>query len=365
MTLFDSFISTTGLRYRGGAMWQGMSYRYIFQRTRHSWVIFRILSQIIVTFPILSFGAYAMSPAGCRQPTAESVKKAQTYIAKRLNRDVGQIVLTPGNPLPEEMCFIPLTASDTVTQEKFVLYLSDDGRMLTSELYDLDRAPAPNGGDAVDRAPVDPRDFKTVAKLLREDDGAVRGSSDRAVEVVVFVDFQCPFCRRMETVLDSIASEEHPNIRLIYRAYPLTIHPWAMEAATLAACVQLQNTDSFWNLYGKLFDNQANITPDNLRSLVDMWLKSDKNIDRKVLDQCLSSNQGRSLVDRDISLGKRVGVRATPTTFINGSALEGASDRGTLMDLIQSASPVASGSDPALGGSSKNALVKEEEESLQ
>jgi len=290
----------------------------------------------VVLLPIPALSAEGLA-AGCSSLGPESVKNAQAYIAKRLNRDPHQIIITVGPPLPDRLCFSRLTIIDTVNQETFSLFLSSDSKILTSELYEIGVDSISKNRNQEDRNQEDPSQLEKLARLLRDGDDAGRGVANSPVEIVVFMDFQCPFCRRMNDVLEPILSRGDPKVQVIYRAYPLDFHPWAMEAATLAACVQLQNTDAFWNLNDNLFEHQSDITTQTLRPRVEKWLWNDNNIDRAKLNTCIASGQGKMLVDRDVALGKKVGVEATPTSFVNGVRLEGVSSEDKLLDLIRNA----------------------------
>jgi protein-disulfide isomerase len=131
-----------------------------------------------------------------------------------------------------------------------------------------------------------------------------------------------------------------------------------MDAATIAACVQLQSSDAFWRLSDNLFKNQSSITTETLRPLVDTWLLNDSSVDEAKLSDCIASGQGKKLVDRDVALGKSVGVKATPTSFVNGVILEGASTEDKLMDLIHSAEVKLASSKPSVNGPGGAAIAE-------
>ncbi len=253
-----------------------------------------------------------------------AIQKARDYISKKLGRDISKIEIKIGAPAPQLLCFLPLAIKDLETHQTFNLFLSQDGRILTSELYDL----------ASDPVAEQRRQDEEIASALRNRATAVLGPAGSPVEVVVFLDFECPFCRQIDSALEHLLSDGHPNVRIIYRAFPLPSHPWSLEAAAMAACVQAQNKDAFWRLVGNLFQNQPTLTLQTLPVKVDSWLRDDKSIDETKFKACLENGQGKRLVDRDLALGKKVGVTVTPTSFINGMRFEGATDETTLKNLV-------------------------------
>lgn len=268
---------------------------------------------------VLGNGAFA---AVCNQLKPKAVEKAKVYIAKRLGRDASDIVISLDAPEQKTLCFAHLIITDNVAQETFELFMSADGRFLTGELYDL----------ALDPVGEERNDIMSTAKLLRDGTTAIRGSG--TTEIVVFVDLQCPYCRKMDLNLEHILSDGHHDARFIYRAFPLTSHSWASEAAEMAACVQLQSTDVFWKLYEYILQNQSSITNENLHSRVNDLINADNTVDGSKFTACLANGQGKKSVDRDVALGNQLGVIATPTIFLNGVRLEGASDANKLQELI-------------------------------
>lgn len=68
------------------------------------------------------------------------------------------------------------------------------------------------------------------------------------VTLIEFGDFQCPSCRELDRLLHEILPN-HPEVRLVYKHFPLTeIHPWAMTAAIASQCTYQQDPKSFWKI---------------------------------------------------------------------------------------------------------------------
>jgi protein-disulfide isomerase len=118
------------------------------------------------------------------------------------------------------------------------------------------------------------------------------------------------------------------KIRLVYRDYPLPMHPTARPASEAAACANAQG--KFWEYHAKLFANQSALAADNLKSYA-----KDLGLDTAKFDQCLSSDKAvKVAIDKDIVDGSKVGVNGTPAFFINGRMLSGAQPFEKFKEII-------------------------------
>jgi protein-disulfide isomerase len=273
---------------------------------------------------IFGAGAFASVPGVCRQPTSSAKEKAKVYIARRLALDPSDIAISADAPEQKTSCFSRLIVTDKVSQETFELFMSENGQFLTGELYDLKSDPVKE----------ERTENEKIARLLREGSISTRESTRNTIDIVVFADLQCPYCRQIDGTLKHFLSDGHHDVRLIYKAYPIPSHPWAYKAAEIAACVQLQSTDTFWELYGYLLHNQPDITAENFRSRVDDWIKNGNTVDNAKLNTCVSTGQGKNLVDRDLALGRQLDVVATPTLFVNGARLDNPVDENMLQRAV-------------------------------
>jgi protein-disulfide isomerase len=144
-----------------------------------------------------------------------------------------------------------------------------------------------------------------------------KGPKDAPITVVVFQDFQCPFSNRSQATIKKLI-ETYPNqIKLAFKNYPLPFHkdaPLASEAA-LAAGEQ----GKFWEMHDKIFANQKKLKIDNLKSYAQTL-----NLDMNKFNKDLESHRFKKIVDEDMKIAKGLGVRGTPTFFINGKKLVGA-----------------------------------------
>ena len=147
-----------------------------------------------------------------------------------------------------------------------------------------------------------------------------KGPADALVTMVIFSDFQCPFCSRVEPTLTRVMNEYQGKVRMVWRNQPLPFHPNAMPAAELAMEAMAQGGSAkFWAMHDKLFENQQAIgRPDLERYATELGL--DMNGVRNALD----NNTHQTAIQADMALGARIGANGTPSFFINGRPLVGA-----------------------------------------
>ena len=145
------------------------------------------------------------------------------------------------------------------------------------------------------------------------------GEPDAPVTVIEMTDYECPFCRRhRQEVLGDLIAEYGSRIRYFSLHFPLTsIHPLAFGASEAAECAHDQGL--FWEYNEAMFNSTGRLVPETLVALA-----GDVGMDVPVFSQCLSSGSKRDVVVGDIEIGQRLGVRGTPTFFINGKPLSGA-----------------------------------------
>jgi protein-disulfide isomerase len=114
-------------------------------------------------------------------------------------------------------------------------------------------------------------------------------------------------------------------------------HKWAQKAAEAAACAQLQNTDAFWRLHDFLFENQDKITADNIAQKADDLAAQIEPLHIQDFRDCLRRQTSLGMVLRDRQIGTLVGVKGTPTVFINGEPLTGLPEAAELHRRLEDA----------------------------
>jgi protein-disulfide isomerase len=149
------------------------------------------------------------------------------------------------------------------------------------------------------------------------------GPQNAPVTVVEFSDLECPHCKNASGVLQQVSQDMSQRVRIVFKNFPLVnIHPWSMQAAIGAECVTEQNPRSFWTYAQAVFDHQDQLTPENAPGrLRDFAMESGANVSQ--FDSCVASPEARRRVEDSIHEGEAVGVKSTPTLFINGREIDG------------------------------------------
>ena len=145
------------------------------------------------------------------------------------------------------------------------------------------------------------------------------GPPNAPVTIVEFGDLECPSCRAEAPLLRQLIPDLYPNqVRVVFKDYPLeSIHPWARAASIAGRCVFRQDPRAFWKFFDWDYENQDDITVENLKSKVLGWAAG-AGINSTQLASCIDSKATDEEVAQNISEGKAAGVRGTPTLFVNG-----------------------------------------------
>ena len=179
---------------------------------------------------------------------------------------------------------------------------------------------------------ADPWEYVDM-KALHLDDRATLGPATAPVTIVEFADFECPFCARAFSEIETLVNTNYKDkVRLIWKNYPLNIHPWAQQAAIAAECSRQQNPDAFWTFARNLYRDQSSINPQNLRQHIDSYAGS-LSLDGKALNACVVGNSAEARVDEDKKDAEAIRVNSTPTFLVNGIPVVGLPS-GTVFDYV-------------------------------
>ena len=167
---------------------------------------------------------------------------------------------------------------------------------------------------------VDP--FADIRSKLHVGNSPSMGPEDAKITLIEFADFECPSCRQLDLVLRELLPR-HPEVRLVFKHYPLTdIHPWAMTAAIASQCAFQQNPAAFWKMHDAIFDAQDVISPSNVwDKMLDLATQQGLNVE--VYRACMTNPETVSQVKATIEEGHILTITATPTTFVNSRRVVG------------------------------------------
>jgi NhaA family Na+:H+ antiporter len=158
-----------------------------------------------------------------------------------------------------------------------------------------------------------------------------RGSAESPVTVLVYGDFECPYTRHVELVLERLRGRLGPDaFREVYRHFPMrAIHPHAQSAAEAAEAAAAQ--DRYWEMHTRLFSQQDQLDD---ASLIAHAETLELDVDRFAAD--LRDHRHADRVERDLQGAART-VRGTPTLFLNGVRYRGERSIPTLEAAIAEA----------------------------
>jgi protein-disulfide isomerase len=165
----------------------------------------------------------------------------------------------------------------------------------------------------------------------------VKGPADAPITIVEFSDFECTYCARAFRDLHEVERQHRGTVRIAFRHFPLDsecnphvashLHRSACLAAIAAECAARYGR--FWEYHERLFGAQGRLERDDLVATA-----AGLGIDRAAFAACLDDPASRARVIEDVEAGARLGVKSTPTLFINGRTVEGALERNSYEYIV-------------------------------
>ncbi len=281
------------------------------------------MRRILVSFTLAALIAAAqitIKPGAAAVGAPAASNKKSTFDRAAVGEYVKTIEMWPkdlelkiGDPKPsaylpgfQEFTVGAIYQGNEVLQRQY--YMSADGqRFVQGNVFMLSKHP-----------------FQRNIDKLKTDLMPSFGTPGAPVTLVVFSDFQCPFCREeAKTIREQLPKEFPSEVRIYYKEFPLTsIHPWAMKSAVAGRCVFRANPEAFWDYHDWIFDKQAEITAENVTSKILEWAGV-KGLDALALTRCMETSATEPEVRKNMAEGLSLGVDRTPTMFLNGRPLEG------------------------------------------
>ena len=154
------------------------------------------------------------------------------------------------------------------------------------------------------------------------------GPENAPITIIEFSDYQCPYCQRWHVqVYESLLAAYPGKIKLVYRHFPLTsIHPDAFPAAEAVMCAGDQN--AYWQFHNRLFSG------DGLGNDAYLAYAQELGLDMTAFQTCITDRKYQEAVQADLDFAVDLGVRSTPTFFINGLAVVGAQPLDVFKQVI-------------------------------
>jgi protein-disulfide isomerase len=152
------------------------------------------------------------------------------------------------------------------------------------------------------------------------------GPENAPVQIIEFADYECPYCQKVNEDLARLRDQFGSQVSVVYKDFPLPMHPLAAKASEAAHCAGAQG--KFWEYHDSLFQTKRLQTSDLKQQATALKL------DLAKFDQCLESGEQVASVKKDANEGKRLGLQGTPSFFINGHFMSGAIGYMKLRDTV-------------------------------
>lgn len=143
----------------------------------------------------------------------------------------------------------------------------------------------------------------------------VRGRSDALITLVMWTDYQCPFCKRVQPTVEKVRQQYGRDIRVVMKHNPLPMHNRAMPASMAAEAAGKQG--KFWKMHEKLYQDPRALTDENIERYADELGLNMKKFKRDLQDQAL---ERRIKMNRNKARSSELGARPRSSSTAASSA---------------------------------------------
>jgi len=140
------------------------------------------------------------------------------------------------------------------------------------------------------------------------------GAENSPITIIAFIDYQCPYCKQYELVIQQVVDKYANKIKLIFKHFPLPFHEFAKNAAL--ASLAANDQGKFWEFHVKLFENSPNLCNEVIQKIA-----KELRLDIDRFNNKMKSPEFKLLVKNDSLEGMRVGIIGTPTVYVNKKLL--------------------------------------------
>ncbi|MGN6216500.1 MAG: DsbA family protein [Solirubrobacterales bacterium] len=157
----------------------------------------------------------------------------------------------------------------------------------------------------------------------------VRGERDAPLELVMFGDFQCPFCLGAQSILRRVRERLGERLLFAFRHLPIPEkHPLAMPAAEASEAAAAQGR--FWEYHDALYAIQPKLSREEM-----LKAAADLGLDAERMAAEIDAGVHRDRIARDLASAEASGATGTPTFFVNGARHFGPYDASSLIEELE------------------------------
>ena len=235
-------------------------------------------------------------------------------------------LINPESEMEEEQAATKVVDDpSTLPAAKVVL---EDGTLLNDRLKSiLDRL---NELEPAERQKPKPPSGPDANKVYEIDvsDNPYLGPKDAPVTIVMFSDFTCPHCERMGKTLEEVHNERPDKVKVVFMS---VVSGRANSTEAHMAAMSAYKQDSFWEMHDLIFQNRRQLSNEKLTELA-----SEIGLDMEKFEEDFTSDETKQLLIGDLKQANEIGIRSTPTMFMNGKLMK-LRDKDSIVNMIDRA----------------------------
>ena len=160
-------------------------------------------------------------------------------------------------------------------------------------------------------------------------DDHVAGPPDAPLELIMYGDFQCPYCSAAQSIVRRVRTRLDGRLRFAFRHLPLhEVHPDARRAAEASEAAAAQG--KFWEMHDALYSGGGRFSLDDLATLAQRLGLDVERFRAELIDGTYAAR-----VARDADGARAEGIAATPAFIVNGRHHADAFDAGSLVEALE------------------------------
>ena len=162
---------------------------------------------------------------------------------------------------------------------------------------------------------------KPLVPNIRADE-AILGDKNAPLTLVMYSDFQCPFCSRGYNAVKDLEKEYGKNIRYIYKHLPLSFHDQAMISALYFEAIRLQSVEKAFAFHDEVFKNQRSLSEGKTKFLDSIAKKVGADLKKIAVD--IKKEELKKRIEEDQAEAQKFEMSGTPGFLLNGVPVRGA-----------------------------------------
>jgi protein-disulfide isomerase len=183
-----------------------------------------------------------------------------------------------------------------------------------------------------------PKPRKIDMAILELEKSPARGAANAKVTIVEFSNFQCPYCVRAWSVHKGLIEKYPSDIKYVFKHYPLQNPGNSFEFSEMVAAVQEVSQEAFWLVHDFFFSAEgqtfAKGAKEAAKQKIEELLKA-RGFNVETFRAALGAGKGKKRVEEDLAVGRKIRVRGTPTTLVNGDFIRSPLTEKTLEEYLK------------------------------